>query len=123
LFWRHPGAAPPNLPHFDSENGVGASNAIKLTFRIAEFVYCKGLSFSSVKGPHFSQILRLAKLVTVAYCPPTCKVLANKLLDLSYDNQMEKFMTCLEMDADVYGLSLFGDSATVHQMPLMNILA
>jgi hypothetical protein len=32
-------------------------------------------------------------------------------------------MTCLEMDADVYGLLLFGDGATVHGMPLMNILA
>jgi hypothetical protein len=86
-------------------------------------VYCKGLSFSSVKGTHFSQILRLAKLVAVAYCPPTRKVLANELLDLSYNNRMEKFMTHLEMDTDVYGLSLFGDSATVHRMPLMNILA
>jgi hypothetical protein len=109
--------------HFDSGNGASASNATKLTSAIAEFVYCRGLSFSSVKGAHFSQILRLAKLVTVAYCPPTRKVLANELLDLSYDNQMEKFMTCLEMDADVYGLSLFGDGATVHGMPLMNILA
>jgi hypothetical protein len=70
--------------HFDSGNGVGASNATKLTSAIAEFVYCKGLSFSSVKG--ISQILRLAKLVTNAYCPPTHKVLANKLLDLSYNN-------------------------------------
>jgi hypothetical protein len=109
--------------HFDSSNGVAASNATKLTSAIAEFVYCKGLSFSSVEGTHFSQILRLAKLVTTAYCPPTRKVLANELLDLSYDNRMDKFMTRLEMDADVYGLSLFGDGATVHGMPLMNILA
>jgi hypothetical protein len=109
--------------HFDSANGVAASNATKLTSAIAEFVYCKGLSVSSVEGTHFSQILRLAKHVTTAYCPPTRKVLANELLDLSYDNRMDKFMTCLEMDADVYGLSLFGDSTTVHGMPLMNILA
>jgi hypothetical protein len=36
---------------------------------------------------------------------------------------MEKFMTRLELNADVYGLLLFGDNATVHGMPLMNILA
>ena len=36
---------------------------------------------------------------------------------------MEKYFTDLQIDADVYGLSLFGDSATVHGMPLMNILA
>jgi hypothetical protein len=106
-----------------ASNGVAVLYATKLTSAIAEFVYCKGLSFSSVEGTLFSQILRLAKLVTTAYCPPTRKVLANKLLDLSYDNRMEKFMTRLEMDADVYGLSLFGDGATVHRKPLMNILA
>ena len=32
-------------------------------------------------------------------------------------------MADLDVDADVYGLSLFGDGATVHGMPLMNILA
>jgi hypothetical protein len=87
-------------------------------------VYCKGLLFLSVDGTHFAQIIKLAKLAPSAYyAPPTRKVLANKLLDLSYENRMEKFMSRLEMDADVYGLSLFGDGATVHGMPLMNILA
>jgi hypothetical protein len=86
-------------------------------------VYCKGLSFLSVQGTHFAQIIKLAKLAPSAYTPPTRKVLANELLDLSYENRMEKFMPRLEMDADVYGLSLFGDGATVHGMPLMNILA
>jgi hypothetical protein len=112
--------------HFSSsitQGSVGASNTTKLTSAIAEFVYCKGLSFSSVEGNHFMQILRLAKLVPLSYIPPSRKVLANELLDLSYDNRMEKFMTSLESDADVYGLSLFGDGATVHGMPLMNILA
>jgi hypothetical protein len=81
------------------------------------------LSFSSVEGTHFAQIIKLAKLAPSAYAPPTRKVLANKLLDLSYENRMERFMSCLEMDADVYGLLLFGDGATVHGMPSMNILA
>jgi hypothetical protein len=116
-----------NLAHSFSlginDGGVSASNATKLTSAIAEFVYCKGLSFSSIEGTHFLQILRLAKLVPTTYCPPTRKVLANELLDLSYDNRMEKFMNSLESEADVYGLSLFGDGATVHGMPLMNILA
>jgi hypothetical protein len=103
--------------------GVSAFNATKLTSAIAEFVYCKGLSFSSVEGSHFLEILRLAKLVPTSYRPPTRKVLANELLDISYSNRMETFMSRLAIDVDVYGLSLFGDGATVHGMPLMNILA
>jgi hypothetical protein len=109
--------------HGDGGGGVSAFNATKLTSAIAEFVYCKGLSFSSVEGPHFMEILRLAKLVPTSYRPPTRKVLANELLDISYGNRMATFMNRLEIDVDVYGLSLFGDGATVHGMPLMNILA
>jgi hypothetical protein len=111
--------------HFNSAQagGVGASNSTKLTSAIAEYMYCKGLSLLSIEGTHFAQIIKLAKLAPSAFAPPSCKVLANKLLDLSYENRMEKFMPHLEMDADVYGFSLFGDGATVHGMPLMNILA
>jgi hypothetical protein len=106
-----------------SGGGVDGFNATKLTSAIAEFVYCKGLSFSSVEGPHFLEILKLAKLVPTSYRPPTRKVLANELLDISYDNRMNTFMNRLAIDVDIYGLSLFGDGATVHGMPLMNILA
>jgi hypothetical protein len=103
------------IPH---TAGVSAFNATKLTSAIAEFMYCKGLSFLSVEGPHFLEILKLAKLVPTSYHPPTCKVLANELLDISYDNQMETFMKRLAIDVDIYGLLMFGDRATVHGMPL-----
>jgi hypothetical protein len=64
----------------DAEGGVESSNATRLTSAIAEFVYCKGLLFSSVEGDHFHQILKLACLVTPAYCPPGRKLLLNNLL-------------------------------------------
>jgi hypothetical protein len=103
--------------------GVGAHNTTKLTSAIAEFVYSKGLSFSATDGDHFLRILKLARLVGTSYRPPSRKALANELLDVSYDMRMERYMKDLDVDADVYGLSLFGDGATVHGMPLMNILA
>jgi hypothetical protein len=105
------------------DGAVVVSNSTKLTTAIAEFVYCKGLSFSVVEGEEFQQILKLASLVPTSYRPPNRKLLSNELLDLSYQNRMSRQMAGLEVDADVYGLSLFGDGATVHGMPLMNILA
>jgi hypothetical protein len=36
---------------------------------------------------------------------------------------MEKYNTALIKDGDIFGLSMFGDGATVKKMPLMNILA
>jgi hypothetical protein len=103
--------------------GVEASNATRLTASIADYVFCKGLAFSAVEGEHFQQILRLARLVDKTYRPPTRKVLSNDLLNLSYDTRLKRYMENLINSADVYGLSLFGDGATVHGMPLMNILA
>ena len=102
---------------------VSAANSSRLTAAIADYVYCKGLSFSATEGEHFLQILRLARLVPTSYCPPGRKLLSNELLDHSYQNKIDKYVTDLMVDADVYGLSLFGDGATVHGMPLMNILA
>ena len=107
----------------DGGGGVASSNSTLLTSAIAEFVYCKGLSFTAIEGDHFLQILKLARLVGGSYRPPTRKVLANELLNASYDNRLEKYVRDLDVDGDVYGLSLFGDGATVHGMPLMNILA
>jgi hypothetical protein len=107
----------------EPERGVGASNATRLTSAIAEFVYCKGLSFSATEGDQFLQILKLARMVNSTYRPPNRNLLSNELLDVSYENRLSRYMTALDVDADVYGLSLFGDGATVHGMPLMNILA
>ena len=106
-----------------SDGGVHTSNAARLTSAIAEFVYSKGLPFSSIEGEHFLQILRLTRLVPNSYRPPTRKVIANDLLQITYERKLQKYMNDLEIDSDVYGLSLFGDGATVHGMPLMNILA
>ena len=103
---------------------VCAMNATRLTSAIADFIYCKGLSFSAVDNKHFLQILKLSRLVPPSYRPPTRKFIArNELLQLSYDNLLQKYKQNLEMDSTVFGLSLFGDGATVHGMPLMNVLA
>lgn len=107
----------------DEGGGVGAKNSTRLTSAIAEFVYSKGLPFSVCEGEHFLEILKLSRLVSSLYRPPTRKALTNELLDVSYESRLDRYMHNLAIDSDVYGLSLFGDGATVHGMPLMNILA
>jgi hypothetical protein len=68
------------------EGGVGASNATRLTSAIAEFVYCKGLSFLATEGDQFMQILKLACVVNSPYWPPNRNLLSNELLDISSKN-------------------------------------
>lgn len=105
------------------DGGVEASNATRLTSAIADFIFCKGLAFSAVEGDHFLQILKLARLVPSNYRPPTRKVISTELLNLSYDSRLKRYMEALSIDSTLFGLSFFGDGATVHGMPLMNILA
>jgi hypothetical protein len=57
----------------------------------------------AVKGENFLQILKLARLVGNKYCPPHRQLLANKLLEVSYNRRMEKYLMDLDVDADVYG--------------------
>ena len=105
------------------DDDVAVSNSSKLTTAIAEFVFCKGLPFSACEGEQFQQILKLSRLVPGSYHPPSRNLLSNDLLDASYNNRISKYVVDLTVDSEVYGLSLFGDGATVHGMPLMNILA
>ena len=95
------GAGNPIDNNIDGE-GVGGKNATKLTTAIADFVYSKGLPFSACEGEHFLQILKLARLVSSSYRPPTRKSLSNELLQISYDNRLSKYSNDLEVDADVY---------------------
>ena len=69
------------------------------------------------------RILKLSKLVPGNYSPPNRRAIANELLDLNYIKRMEKYKASLNLDGDIFGLSMFGDGATVKKMPLMNILA
>ena len=89
--------------------GVAASNSTNLTAAIAEFVYCRGLAFSMVEGDHFLRILQLAKLVGPSNRPPSRKAIGNELLDYSYESRLDKSIKNLEVDANLYGISLFGD--------------
>ena len=90
---------------------------------IADFVHSKGLSFLATEGYHLLWVLKLSKLVSVNYTPPGRRAIGNGLLDLNYIKWMEKYKVALDMDGDIFGLSMFGDGATVKTMPLMKIIA
>ncbi len=57
------------------------------------------------------------------YQPPGQNQVAGELLDLNYDAYMLHIMVLLQQDAVIYGISMFGDGATVKKKALLNILA
>ena len=95
----------------------------QLTMAIADMIHSWALPFTLTEDPKFCKMLVLAKNVTTSYKPPNRNAVAKELLDLNYNAYIAKNMDLLERDAEVYGVSFFGDGATVKKMPLLNILA
>jgi len=85
----------------------------QLTMAIADMIHSRALPFTLTEDPKFRKMLVLAKNVTTSYKPPNRNAVAKELLDLNYNAYIAKNMDLLERDAEVYGVSFFGDGATV----------
>jgi hypothetical protein len=95
----------------------------ELTMAIADLIHSCGLPFSLASHHKFKRVLILAKCATKKYSPPGRNKVAGELLDLNYALYLKKTMDSLIKEADIYGISFFGDAATVKKTPLINILA
>lgn len=95
----------------------------QLSAAIAAFIHCCGLPFSIASHPQFLKVLTLARRVGTKYTPPCRKLIAGLLLDLTYEHMQNKQKEELLKDVGIFGLSLYGDGATIHKMPLLNLLA
>ena len=95
----------------------------QLTMAIADLIHSCGLPFSLAGHHKFHRVLSLAKYASKKYVPPGRNKIAGELLDLNYSIYIKNTCDALQKEADVYGLTFFGDAATVKKSPLMNILA
>ena len=67
-------------------------------------------------------LLDAAKQMPAAYKAPSRDVISTGLLDATYDTIRDTIDNELKKEADVFGLSIFGDGATILRRPLINIL-
>ena len=104
-------------------DGSNASVESKLTMAIADMIHSCGLPFSLSSNIKFRKVLHLARNVPTTYRPPGRNQVAVKLLDINYESYMDKNKKLLSEDIDIFGLTFYGDGATVRKMPLINILA
>jgi hypothetical protein len=104
-------------------DGSNASVESRLTMAIADMIHSCGLPFSLSSNMKFRRVLNLARNVPTTYRPPGRNQLATELLDINYDTYMDKNREKLCEDIEIFGLSFYGDGATVRKMPLINILA
>ena len=100
-----------------------SSNELALTVAIADMIHSCGLPFNLADEPKLAKIIKLARCVRSTYKPPTRQDVACRLLKFNYKQLQERQCEQLKTDANIYGLTLYGDGATVKRMPLLNILA
>ena len=68
-------------------------------------------------------MIDVARCAPRGYEPPKRGILAGEMLDLAYTTQLERDVTQLMIDADIFGIAFFGDGATIHKCPLVNLFA
>ena len=76
-----------------------------------------------VESPRFKQLISVCRLLGDKFVPPYANKLGGTLLDLNFKMTYEHNKEELLKKAGTFGLAFMGNGATIHRMPLMNILA
>ena len=79
------------------------SDETRLTVAIVDLVIYEGLSFNLSQKPRFKKVLDLAITVSKCYQPPNRKLISNDLLDVIHDQNMERNLSLIEKESDIFG--------------------
>ena len=98
------------------------SNETCLTFAISDLIISEGLSFNLSHKPRFKKVLDLSRTVSKCYQPPNRKLISKDLLDVIHDQNMERNLSFIEKESDIFGLLFLGDGAKISRITLLEIL-
>ena len=98
------------------------SNETRLTVAISNLIISERLSFNISQKPRFNKVLELARTVSKCYQPPNRKLISKDLIDVIHDQNMERNLSLIEKESEIFGLLFLGDGATISRVPLLNIL-
>ena len=98
-------------------------NDAKVEMAIADFFHCENIPDAVVESPRFKRLISVCRLVGDKFVPPNSHKIGGQLLDLNFSNTYERNKVEVLKESRVFGLAFMGDGATIHRMPLMNILA
>ena len=117
-----PAKKPPVMMQLSIHDGPNPHGESALTASIADMIHSSGLPFSLSSDPKFRRMIKLARNVGTNYITPSRQRIGTDLLRLNYEMYVARTKEVLLNQADTYGLTLYGDGATVKKMPLINIL-
>ena len=99
-----------------------ASNDTRLTVTISDIIISESLYFSLSQKHRFKKVLDLARTVSKCYRPSNRKLISKDLLAVIHDQNMERNLSLIEKESDIFGLLFLGDGATISRISLLDIL-
>ncbi len=94
----------------------------RMDIAIANFVHSNCLPFSLTKCPKFLTVIAEAKNDGTKYLPPNQNQMSRTLLDGLYISNYDEMMRTLLLESRIFGVTIYGDGATITNTPLINIL-
>ena len=95
----------------------------QLSLMINHFITANALPFHLSECPLLNRMLVLARNTNNSYKPPKKDEMSGALLDANYTAYQTSSLVKLLTNANIFGLGMYGDGATIGKIPMMNILA
>ena len=90
---------------------------------LADFLHSHCLPFSLAEDPKLLKLIQAAYALGPNYKPPSRELIGGKYLDAIYAQSWKQMMTSLLSEARIFGVTLFGDGATITSVALVYVLA
>ena len=98
------------------------SNETRLTVSIADIIISEGLSLNLSQKPRLKKVLGFARTVSKCYQLLNRNLISKDLLDVIHDQNMDRNLSLIEKESEIFGLLFIGNGATISRVPLLNIL-
>ena len=105
-----------------NSNAIDLHAPEQLHVAIADFIHSNCLPFSLAEDPKFLKVIEIAKTVG-RYSAPTRQSIGGRYLDALHEINWKEQMKSLLCEASTFGITVFGDGATIKTVPLLNVLA
>ena len=125
LFTKKSGFVQTTIDTYAPEDRTGSIkqyNEANLQMDCADLCIAHALSYNLCEQPKFKRIFRLAKTVDSNFKPPNRNLISGDLLNINFDLCQKQNIKNLTKEANIFGISFFGDGTTVKRVTLLNIL-
>ena len=89
----------------------------------ADFIHSHCLPFSLAQDPKLMKIIEKARKLGPSYLPPNRNDIGGVYLNALYVTHWKEQLKTLLLEARVFGVTVFGDGATIKTVTLVNMLA